>query len=63
MELQVLVHGVDVVEDVSGDSGDYPHHMGVVQVPLKNNIMFTDTNKHDPSFTQQHTHLHGVSLS
>lgn len=36
VKLQVLVHGVDVVEDVSGDTRDDPHQLRVVQVPLKN---------------------------
>jgi len=35
VELQVLVHGVDVVEDVSGDPGDDPHLTRVVKTPLE----------------------------
>lgn len=34
MELEVLVHGVDVVEDVVGDARDDSHHLGVVQFAL-----------------------------
>ena len=35
VKLQVLVHGVDVVEDVVGDAWDYPHQLGVVQLALR----------------------------
>lgn len=35
VELQVLVHGVDVVKDVSGDTRDDSHQMWVVQDTLK----------------------------
>lgn len=34
MELQVLVHGVDVVEDVPGDPWDNAHQLAVVEAPL-----------------------------
>lgn len=34
MELQVLVHGVDVVKDVMGDAGDDAHQLGVMELPL-----------------------------
>lgn len=35
MELQVLVHGVDVVKDVPGNARDDAHQPGVVQVSLE----------------------------
>lgn len=35
VELQVLVHGVDVVKDVPGDTRDDSHQRGVVEVPLE----------------------------
>lgn len=34
MKLQVLVHGVDVVKYVIGDTRDDPHKLGVVQLAL-----------------------------
>lgn len=34
MELQVLIHGVDVVEDVSSDPRDDSHQLRVVQLAL-----------------------------
>ena len=34
VELQVLVHGVDVVEDVGGDARDDAHPMWVVELTL-----------------------------
>ena len=34
VELQVLVHGVDVVKDVAGDARDDSHQLGVVQFAL-----------------------------
>ena len=37
MELQVLVHGVDVVEDVVGDAWDDTHQLGVVELSLGKN--------------------------
>lgn len=41
MKLQVLVHGVDVVEDVSGNAGDDSHQLGVVELPLENRNTIT----------------------
>lgn len=35
VELQVLIHGVDVIEDVVCNSGDDSHQLGVVQLPLR----------------------------
>lgn len=34
VELEVLVHGVDVVEDVLGDAWDDAHQLRVVQLAL-----------------------------
>lgn len=34
MKLQVLIHGINVVEDVLNDSGDYSHHVWVMELPL-----------------------------
>lgn len=34
VKLEVLVHGVDVVEDVVGDARDDSHQLGVVQFAL-----------------------------
>lgn len=46
MELQVLVHGVDVIKDVVGDARDDPHPLGVVEVSLEHmrrNVLITQT--------------------
>lgn len=37
VELQVLVHGVDMVKDISGNAGNNAHQLRVVQIPLKIN--------------------------
>ena len=34
MELKILIHGVDVVEDVSGNSRNDSHQLGVMQLSL-----------------------------
>lgn len=34
VELQVLIHGVDVVEDVVDNSGNDSHHIRVVEFAL-----------------------------
>lgn len=34
VELEVLVHGVDVVKDVPGDARDDAHELGVVKLAL-----------------------------
>ena len=39
MELQVLIHGVDVVEDVLDDPGDDTHSICVMEVTLKQNTL------------------------
>ena len=39
MELQVLVHGVDVVEDVLDDAGDDAHHVRVVEDALRDKVL------------------------
>lgn len=35
MELEVLVHGVDVIEDVVSDAWDDAHQLGVVELALR----------------------------
>ena len=35
MELQVLIHSIDVVEDVLDDSGDDPLHVVITKYTLK----------------------------
>ena len=34
MELKILIHGVNVVEDVSGNSRNDSHQLGVMQLSL-----------------------------
>lgn len=34
MELKILIHGIDVVEDVSGNSRNDSHQLGVMQLSL-----------------------------
>lgn len=35
VELEVLVHGVDVIEDVVSDAWDDAHQLGVVELALR----------------------------
>lgn len=67
MELQVLVHGVDVVEDVPGDPGDDAHLLAVVEAPLNQSETRSrsvagaaESYRHTQLHT--HTHLHCVCL-
>ena len=39
MKLQVLIHGINVVEDILNNSGDDSHHIWVMEFPLKKKIM------------------------
>ena len=39
VEFKVLIHGVDVVEDVSSDPGNDAHQLRVVQLPLRSEGM------------------------
>ena len=48
MELKVLIHGKDVVEDIFSDPGDDTHLVGIMQLPLE---MQTHTRTHT------HTHI------
>lgn len=38
MELQVLVHGIDVVKDVPGDTRNDSHQRRVVQIALQTHL-------------------------
>lgn len=35
MELQVLIHGIDVVKDVSSDARNDPHQLGIMELTLE----------------------------
>lgn len=43
MELQVLVHGVDVVKDVPGNTRNDSHQRRVVQVALETHLTVSIT--------------------
>lgn len=38
MELQVFIHGVDVVEDILNYPGDDAHCIRVMEIPLRTNV-------------------------
>lgn len=44
VELQVLIHGINVVEDVLHNSGDDSHHVLVVEFPLRRTIKMKIVN-------------------
>lgn len=46
MELKVLIHGVDVVEDVSGDPGNDAHELRVVQLSLRSEGYQSEAEAH-----------------
>lgn len=54
MKLQVLVHRVDVVEDVSGNSRNNSHQVRVMQVPLES----YDSHVCIYAYTYTHTHTY-----
>ena len=53
MELQVLIHGVDVVEDVLDNPGDDAHPICVMEVTLKPNHLYL----YSPFHKQHHREL------
>lgn len=52
MELQVLVHGINVVEDVLADPGDHAHHVGVLKFPLSVDRKYKIERPHIYTFTR-----------